>query len=314
MFFEGSEKKVEIVVDQSVDLLSFNAEFFHKLVNSCNATILNTIQTEQMQAHLLSESSLFVWKNKIVMITCGTTILSNSVKNFIADLGGEKIRSVIFQRKNEYDARVQKTGALDDLQELYQLLPGKVLQFGHLDTHHMHLFNYNNQHNAKEDVPTSELLMYHISDEAKNILLSKNQTIETLRDFLRIEELFEGFLIDDYHFTPFGYSLNAIKKDRYATIHVTPQDGTSYISFETNVSDQNWTTKTERTLLKVLDPESFDHINFDIQPELATPNYRLTTYFQEKLDAGFGLSFKQYSKEAIVAQAPMALDLRRMQI
>ena len=39
---------------------------------------------------------------------------------------------------------------------------------------------------------------------------------------------------DSFLFEPCGFSLNAVENDRYATIHVTPEEGYSYASFECN--------------------------------------------------------------------------------
>ena len=43
-----------------------------------------------------------------------------------------------------------------------------------------------------------------------------------------------GSKIDDYLFSPCGYSANGVIEDAYWTIHVTPQPEFSYVSFETN--------------------------------------------------------------------------------
>lgn len=53
---------------------------------------------------------------------------------------------------------------------------------------------------------------------------------------LGINQLFpDGTQLDSFLFSPCGYSANAIKGDRYATIHVTPEVDYSYASFETNL-------------------------------------------------------------------------------
>merc|ERR1711920_623381 len=43
-----------------------------------------------------------------------------------------------------------------------------------------------------------------------------------------------GGEVDDYCFAPCGYSCNVHAGDTYAMVHVTPQEGCSYASFETN--------------------------------------------------------------------------------
>lgn len=52
---------------------------------------------------------------------------------------------------------------------------------------------------------------------------------------LGITELLPDATLDSFLFSPCGYSSNAVQGDRYATIHVTPEEDYSYASFETNV-------------------------------------------------------------------------------
>ena len=76
MIFEGSEKKIEVIVDQSIgDLRKKGDEFWSVIVEACNAEIISSIKNDEVHAYLLSESSLFVWENSFLMITCG--------KNFV---------------------------------------------------------------------------------------------------------------------------------------------------------------------------------------------------------------------------------------
>eukprot|EP00529_Nitzschia_sp_RCC80_P020073 CAMPEP_0113508690 /NCGR_PEP_ID=MMETSP0014_2-20120614/37160_1 /TAXON_ID=2857 /ORGANISM="Nitzschia sp." /LENGTH=427 /DNA_ID=CAMNT_0000404437 /DNA_START=542 /DNA_END=1826 /DNA_ORIENTATION=- /assembly_acc=CAM_ASM_000159 len=63
-------------------------------------------------------------------------------------------------------------------------------------------------------------------EEVKRI--SKEQTKNS-----GISELVQG-VIDPRAFEPCGYSMNAILFRSYTTIHITPESGSSYVSFETN--------------------------------------------------------------------------------
>jgi len=49
-----------------------------------------------------------------------------------------------------------------------------------------------------------------------------------------IDVLCPGYAIDSRAFEPCGYSMNAILFRSYITMHITPEDGSSYASFETN--------------------------------------------------------------------------------
>ena len=75
LFFEGSEKKAEVVVNsQNLSLLNdISNTFWQELVKCCNAQILSSIENEHCKAFLLSESSLFVWHERFVILTCGVT-------------------------------------------------------------------------------------------------------------------------------------------------------------------------------------------------------------------------------------------------
>lgn len=48
----------------------------------------------------------------------------------------------------------------------------------------------------------------------------------------RVCDINPNALICEFAFDTCGYSMNGIDGDRYSTIHVTPEDGFSYASFE----------------------------------------------------------------------------------
>lgn len=81
------------------------------------------------------------------------------------------------------------------------------------------LFYYDNYQNGKEGE----------SKEEETIRISKEQTHNS-----GIDALCPGAIIDPRAFEPCGYSMNAILFRSYSTIHITPESGSSYVSFETN--------------------------------------------------------------------------------
>ncbi|GAA5941293.1 adenosylmethionine decarboxylase SPE2 [Sporobolomyces koalae] len=55
-----------------------------------------------------------------------------------------------------------------------------------------------------------------------------------LSDELGLTAILPGATLDSFLFAPCGFSQNAVRGDRYATVHVTPEEAYSYASFECN--------------------------------------------------------------------------------
>ncbi len=267
MFFEGSEKKFEIIV-KDIDLFEFDESVWEGLVAACNAQILSRIKNPKLKAYLLSESSLFVWQDRIVMITCGKTVLVKSILKFLELVSKEKVEFLVFQRKNEYLGHLQETDFTSDLKELEKVVHGKAYQLGDLDGHHNFLFHLDRDYKPIAGDNTTELLMYHISGEAANALRCGTLNNQKIQQAIGIKELFGDFEIDDHVFEPCGYSLNGIKEDNYVTVHVTPEEGWSYVSLETSVDlTRDYPGLIER-LVSIMQPRSFDLITFDMKATL----------------------------------------------
>ena len=272
MFFEGSEKKIEVIVTpQFGSLRALGREFWTEMVACANAEILSSISNEKCDAYLLSESSLFVWDDRFLMLTCGTTTLANAVVRFIERVGADHIAFASYQRKNEYLSHLQCSAFSDDLTAIRALLPGDAFRIGHLDSHHHYIFTSSQPYEAAADDHTSELLMYHIRGEAADYLRSEQQSAAEIRRLLQLDAMLPGFVFDDFLFEPFGYSINGIRGDRYMTIHITPQENSSYVSFETNLPLEGDYRQIFSRLLGILNPGSWDEIGFNA--ERHTENY-----------------------------------------
>ena len=299
LIFEGSEKKVEVLVEKgSLSLRELGASFWEKIVFECEASILSTLSNEFCDAYLLSESSLFVWEDRFTMITCGNTVLVNSVVKFSESIEKDLIKSIIFQRKNEYFGELQKTSFSKDLEKLKNITDGVAMRFGHLDDHHNYLFHINKEMKPNPEDITTELLMYHIQGKAGEVFRNKKQSLDEIRNLMGLDSLFPGFKFDDHLFEPFGYSLNGLKDDCYLTIHVTPQEESSYVSFETNCDIKKDHPEILDKLLLIFNPESFDIVSFNTLHEmkLGTHNASCISKYHQKLSCGYDVYFNEYTK------------------
>ncbi|MFZ8934248.1 MAG: adenosylmethionine decarboxylase [Bacteriovoracaceae bacterium] len=311
MAFEGSEKKIEIIVNESINLRVLGDKFWKDMVAKCEATILSKISNNSCDAYLLSESSLFVWDHKFLMITCGRTILANSVLRFFEDFGAESVDGLFFQRKNEYFERLQPSSFFDDVDKIGKLISGKALRFGHLDTHHTHLFHSEVMKNIQPEDKTTELLMYHLTGRGAEVFRTENQNIEAIRGFFDYDNLFPGFEIDDFLFEPFGFSLNGIKEDKYITIHITPEQSTSYISFETNLDIEKEAPRLLDKILELFSPEAFDIINFnsEVAPRLEDNNLQCIKKYKHSIDRNLDINYYEFHK--IQTEMNKAIEVKR---
>lgn len=313
MFFEGSEKKAEVIVHhQTISLLTdIDDSFWHQLVSCCNAQVLSTIKNDQCKAFLLSESSLFVWHDRFLILTCGITHLVNSVDFFLSNIDSTHVKHVIYQRKNEYFAHAQPSCFGDDIKTLSKKVAGKAYRFGEMDSHHNYIFHQDNEYQASQQDVTYELLAYQISEAASTKLTTPGLSAANIRDFLQIDKLLPGFIIDDYVFEPYGYSLNAINAKQYLTIHVTPQADSSYVSFESNLD----LISLAPTILAILNPASFDLLAFN-ELEFAEKvaqhihqDYISKSLVSQQLSNGYLVCFANYIKPQLTFTSPTALDI-----
>ena len=299
-FFEGAEKKVEIVVSKDVDtLLNWPSQRYAAMLLPSGASILSEIKNSRLKALLLSESGMFVWNDRILLLTCGQTRLIESVLHFVKEVGAEHIKSLIFQRKNEYLSHLQPSDFYSDVEKMRTLIDGKALRFGKVHGHHNLLFHSNKPFHPDENDATTELLMYDLNQGFANFLTRPDIRPEEIRSHFLFEGALGDFSVDDFCFSPYGYSLNAIKDENYYTIHITPQGLSSYASFETNIPIDASIEKVFHHLLDIFNPNSFDLMTFNNRhpPRFARPYFQVN-HSGERLSNGYNVDFRCFYKES----------------
>lgn len=308
MFFEGSEKKIEVIFKNNVkSLRSEPRERWEKLVAASQAQILSTVSNDSIDAYLLSESSLFVYDHYLVMITCGTTQLVKAVEELMKHYSQDDIEAFFYERKNELLPQEQSTDFFKDVTYLKKWFHGEAMRFGREDEHHLYLFASDKSYTPAKDDHTMEVLMHGIDPEVIKMFTDcKGCDSKELRDRSGISEIVLG-KVDDYIFEPMGYSLNSILENRYFTIHITPEHHGSYISFETNAFNRKQQIEWAEKVLKVFKPISFDLAFFN-NGEVERPyfdSYRLKRQYAETIPAGYTTQYFSYYKPNEEVQKPV---------
>jgi S-adenosylmethionine decarboxylase len=282
--FEGPEKTMEVVFQRDVGadkgLRSLSRKQLDHLCTLAKCSILTHTATNHLDAYVLSESSLFVYKNRLIMKTCGTTTLLHCLNALLeyADELGMELTWVGYSRKNLNNPDAQmwphsnfqdEITYLNTHANLQDRLHGSGHILGPVTGDHWFVYVADLTHPL---AVTSEKLLSKISSKALtqpatgcqdganmsmertvNVMMfdidpdvasiffkSSHETAAEMTKAAGINNLCPGATIDDMAFTPCGYSMNAILHESYYTMHITPESDCSYVSFETNTMLPNY--------------------------------------------------------------------------
>ncbi|XP_042518171.1 S-adenosylmethionine decarboxylase proenzyme 4-like [Macadamia integrifolia] len=259
--FEGFEKRLELQFSGDDPAIGIGLRRLHfssieEVLAAVQCTVVSAVGNQYFDAYVLSESSLFVYPTKIIIKTCGTTQLLKSIPPLLshAHLLGLKICSCRYTRGNFIFPKAQPfphTSFRDEAFYLEETLPSHLcyrkasvmpsklpLQY----TWHVFSASEEDQlvmEQKNPDVFTIEVCMTELDrvlgrkffrptgDSNSGDVAGKEMTVLT-----GIGGINPGALICDFAFDPCGYSMNGMDGAHYSTIHVTPEDGYSYASFE----------------------------------------------------------------------------------
>ncbi len=311
-FFEGPEKKLELVVTpDSASLRSLGEDVWREVVRAAQAEILSVIRNDHCDAYLLSESSLFVFDDYCVMITCGLTTLVDSVERLLESISADSVGFLVYERKNEHFPERQPTTFLEDARRLNAMLPGRALRFGDEHGHYVQVFHTTRAFVPETNDPTLEILMHGIDEHvAEQFTTAKVSEDRSLAVGLGIDSVLPGFDTSEHVFNPAGYSLNALRGEEYYTLHVTPEKMGSYASFETNHDFGMDLTGFVGVIVELFRPRAFDVVTFLPQgePKLKLSGYQLGDHVVRNI-AGYRVTYRQYYIPPSSPRAPYELPL-----
>ncbi|GAB2299878.1 hypothetical protein Dimus_033928 [Dionaea muscipula] len=247
--FEGYEKRLEISFFSSTDpeeklkgLRSLSKDQLDKILKPAECTIVDSLSNDFVDSYILSESSLFVYPSKIIIKTCGTTKLLFSIPPILEAaealfLTVESVRytrgSFLFPGAQTFPHRSfsEEVTVLD--RYFANLGSGsRAFEMGNIDEAqkwHVYLASARQQ----QQLCTLEMCMTGLDKERASLFYKENSSCAAeMTEFSGIRKILPGSMICDFDFDPCGYSMNAIEGEAVSTIHVTPEDGFSYASFE----------------------------------------------------------------------------------
>lgn len=292
--FEGPEKLLEIWFAPSAAALdnqglrNVDGKLWEEVLDIVKCKILSVIHGTEMDAYLLSESSLFISPHRFILKTCGTTLnllgLPRILEIAATHANLPNIYRCFYSRKSFMFPERQHGPHRDWKQEVEFLdklfANGAAYTVGKVNGDHWLLYLTNPViHPSKQvdkvselTIPTLhqndpdytiEILMSDLSPAAREAFTfpchdnthSPSVCAKYMSDKIGITNIFppDSTTLDAYAFTPCGYSANALirwdhlasstspnyfnkqSREGYYTIHVTPEPGWSYASFECNV-------------------------------------------------------------------------------
>lgn len=249
-FYEGTEKLLEIWFTRSdgrldqCDLRKIQRPALESLLKFARCTILSSRRGEHFDGYVLSESSMFVYKQRIILKTCGQTTLLNCIEPLLylaREIGNfDEVQDVFYSRKNFMRPELQDKmhSSFDQEIELldaeFQL--GSAYCMGKVNRDCWYLYTLHPERGVSVQDQTLELIMVGL--EPETMALFTRARCSSAREATQkssIDRLFNQMQVDDFLFEPCGYSMNGfLRSGHYVTIHVTPETEFSYVSFETN--------------------------------------------------------------------------------
>ncbi|KAG4929745.1 hypothetical protein GLYMA_17G070500v4 [Glycine max] len=268
--FEGFEKRVEISFSFSesgepkkLGLRALSGAQIKSILEAARCSIVSQLSNSELDSYVLSESSLFVFPLKIILKTCGTTRLLLSVKP-ILDLAASLSLSVFavkysrgsFLFPNDqpapHDTFLNEVALLN---HYFAHLNAKAYVIGN-PNRCWHLYSACGE--AATLSLTVEICMTGL-DRDKARVFHKEWGGGKMTEMSGISEIVQSHVICDFEFEPCGYSMNGIEGAAFSTVHVTPENGFSYGSYEVQGLDpgSNGFGALVRKVLKCFCPSDF---------------------------------------------------------
>jgi len=192
-----------------------------------------------------------------------------------------------------------------DVQTVTRYFPGKFYKLGPANRDHINVFYSSHGGEAPSGDATLQILMHDLDARTMAPFCSGDRfTARQVEQRTGLDNLYPRPMVTDgFLFTPCGYSVNGVHGADYYTIHVTPQDQGSYVSFETNIFEPDYSDTLGR-VISTFRPGRFSVVLTTSMDEECPPahdtlekkvsGYQMTDKSWYEFDCGYSVSFLNY--------------------
>ncbi|CAL8465714.1 g5250 [Coccomyxa elongata] len=253
--FEGSEKRLVAgfsfgAASPVEGLRALSRGQLDALLCQAACCIVSCRSNEDFDAYVLSESSLFVYPERLVLKTCGTTALLAAVPMLLELAASLDMRPLRFKySRASFLFPMNQPAPYQAFEDEVAFLETYVGSLGgggnayvlgdalHGLRWHVYVAAEHRLPNARQnaaadhsiEVCMTSLCPAKAAQFARScgFISARHTTIDT-----GIADLLPAADIDEYVFEPCGYSMNGLQGGAFSTIHVTPEAACSYASVE----------------------------------------------------------------------------------
>ncbi|GAV74997.1 SAM_decarbox domain-containing protein [Cephalotus follicularis] len=283
--FEGFEKRLEITFSHTLTIFkdptkvqglrNLTRPQLDSILEPACCTIVAQVSNTEFDSYVLSESSLFVYPLKIILKTCGTTKLLLSIPK-ILQLATESLSLTVSNVKYSRGSFIfpsyqpaphrSFTEEVAALNQFFGELNAEAYFIGDPNDRNRdwHIYSATEEISSKNqtDEITVEMCMTGLDKKKAAVFFKKSEEHTDACEMTKmsgISDIIPSHVICDFEFDPCGYSMNGIEDSGYSTVHVTPEDGFSYASYEAMGFDPS-SVRFEplvKRVLKVFGPSEF---------------------------------------------------------
>ncbi|PXF47711.1 S-adenosylmethionine decarboxylase proenzyme [Gracilariopsis chorda] len=261
--FEGPEKKLSLHFipkcnrEEARSLRSLSRECIDHILSAAACSILSFSRNEHIDAYVLSESSLFIKDRSFTIKTCGTTTLLNALPTILHYANTLYLTplSLSFSRVAyrfpdaqpfPHDCFENEVRSIDDALQSTRCGFDKRVHCWNDWYMYDARFDESGERNEETEGGTDcadttlemfmfdvdETQMSHYDFTAREHLVGSDESHKVTKESGIKHFLYDCDVIDAFNFAPCGYSMNALSKQTYMTMHITPEVEASYVSFE----------------------------------------------------------------------------------